>query len=146
MESNGDRHHPHSLRAKRWHVGSAERKKSVLKVKSKLSNWIRQLNTHVEEWLVSIAPWETLGSDAEIFVFDELGSVHGHLVVLQHGVEADETASWNGDEEWQFLPQFVGSSWKLKCKGYVSTWEICEKFEKAFNVNWKFLVVYSSAQ
>lgn len=38
----------------------------------------------------------------------------GHLAVLQDGVQADQTACWNGDEERQLFPQFVGSSWNVK--------------------------------
>jgi hypothetical protein len=66
--------------------------------------------THVEQALGSISPWESLVSDAEILVLDELWSVNCHLLVFQVCVQHAQTDGWDGNEEGQAFPQLVASS------------------------------------
>lgn len=71
---------------------------------------IASLSTHVEQGFGAIAPWETLVSDSQVFVFDELRTVHGHLLVLQVSVQHAQTDGWEGNEERQTLPQLPSAS------------------------------------
>jgi hypothetical protein len=68
----------------------------------------------VEQALVALAPWESLVSDSEVFVFDELGTVSMWLLVFQVCVQGDQTNSWEGDEERQALPQLGTATLKRK--------------------------------
>ena len=46
--------------------------------------------SYVEQRLGAISPWESLVSDSQIFVFYELGTVNGHLLVFQVCVQSDQ--------------------------------------------------------
>lgn len=53
----------------------------------------------MEEALGAIPPWESLVSDSQVFVFDELWAMNGHFLVLQVGVQHAQADCWEGDEE-----------------------------------------------
>jgi hypothetical protein len=59
----------------------------------------------VEQAFVSFSPWEALVSDSQVFVFHEVGTVHGHLLVFQVCVQSDQQDGGNGDEEGEAFPQ-----------------------------------------
>jgi hypothetical protein len=53
----------------------------------------------VEQALVALSPWESLVSDAQVFVLDELGAVSMGLLVFQVCVQADQSDGGESDEE-----------------------------------------------
>ena len=71
-----------------------------------ISMWV------VEQAMLSISPWEPLGSDAQMFVRDEFRSC---LIVIslvaQVGVQHAKAYGWESSEEEQVLPHFV-ATWK----------------------------------
>lgn len=94
--------------------------------------------TYVEEWLVSISPWETLCSDTKVFILHKLWPMSGHLAVFQVGVQADQTAGWDGDKERETFPQFIRSGWKMnKKKSWIR--EKIENCQETWNVDWMLM-------
>lgn len=98
---SGDLHHvhPHNLRARHWHGGS-----EIYSTISSALNILPRL-TYVEQALLAFSPWESLVSDVQVLVFLELWTMHGHLLMLQVGVQHAQTDGGDSDEEWQSFPQ-----------------------------------------
>jgi hypothetical protein len=53
----------------------------------------------VEQALGAISPWESLISDAQVFVLDEIWSMNCHFLMFQVGVKHAQTDSGHCDEE-----------------------------------------------
>lgn len=64
----------------------------------------------VEQGMVAVSPWEPLGTDAKVLVWDEFWRLMRVPCHLQVGVQHAETNSWEGDEEGQVAPQFPAAT------------------------------------
>lgn len=59
----------------------------------------------VEQALAAITPWETLGADAQIIVFNKFSAwLVVTFLMAQIGVDHAQSNGWNSDKEGQFFP------------------------------------------
>lgn len=67
--------------------------------------------TYMEEAVVAISPWESLGSDSQILVLHELRAMNCHFLMFQVCIQHAQADGGNCHEQRQALPQLPAFTW-----------------------------------